>query len=85
MRSPFLSWLMTLDGTFLDCERLNSITIPSSVTSIGSYVFKRNDCNTELTITYQGTENQWNVISKDNNWNGDAPYSMIIEFDPPQP
>lgn len=82
MRSPFLSWLMTLDGTFFDCESLISIAIPSSVTSIGSNVFKRNDSNTELTITYQGTENQWNSIDKDNNWDNDAPYSMSIVYAP---
>ncbi|MBP5161618.1 MAG: leucine-rich repeat protein, partial [Spirochaetales bacterium] len=69
-------------NTFRNCKSLISISIPSSVTSIGSYVFKRNNSNTELTITYQGTEIEWNSITKERNWDNDAPYSMSIVYAP---
>ncbi len=54
---------------FRRCTSLTSVTIPKSVTSIGSNVFR--DC-TSLTIDYAGTEEEWNAITKENNWNKGA-------------
>ena len=51
---------------FYLCESLVSITIPNSVTSIENLAFFECSCLTN--ITYNGTQSQWNSISKDSNW-----------------
>ena len=48
------------------CSSLTSITIPDSVTSIGRSAFY--NCSSLTNITYNGTQSQWNKISKDSNW-----------------
>ena len=45
---------------FENCSNLESVTIPTSVTSINSYAFK--DCSGLTTVNYRGTEEQWNAI-----------------------
>ncbi len=57
---------------------LQSIVIPESVTSIGSYAFE--DCSGLKTINYTGTEEQWNAINKGFNWNTKCPSDMTINF-----
>lgn len=49
--------------------RLTSVNIPNSVTSIGMSAFY--DCIKLRNIYYEGTEEQWNAITKDTNWNTD--------------
>ena len=44
-----------------------SITIPSSVTNIGDYAFY--GCTGLKDITFIGTQDQWNAISKGSDWN----------------
>ena len=51
---------------FSDCSSLTSITIPESVTSIGNYAFA--SCSSLTNITYNGTQSQWNKISKNTRW-----------------
>ena len=46
---------------------LTSITIPDSVTSIGSSTFE--GCSGLTSITFNGTKAQWNAISKGYHWN----------------
>lgn len=50
------------DGVFVGCSSLLSVTIPASVTSIGSNAFV--GCG-KLTVTYAGTEEQWNALGVD--------------------
>ena len=53
--------------TFGSCNNLTNITIPNSVTSIDEGVFV--DCSSLTNITYNGTQSQWNSISKASDWN----------------
>ena len=55
------------DSAFSNCKSLASITIPGSVTSMGSEAFM--ECTNLANIYYIGTEEQWNAITKDTNWN----------------
>ena len=51
-------------SAFRDCKKLTSVTIPDSVTSIWPYAFQ--GCEELKTVNYDGTQEQWNDISK---WN----------------
>ena len=53
--------------TFFCCKSLTSIEIPSSVTRIDSGAFL--GCTGLANIYFRGTEEQWNAITKDTNWN----------------
>ena len=63
------------DKAFQGCSGLTSVTIPNSVTSIGNYAFS--DCSSLTSITYEGTQEQWNAITKGNNWNGLVPATYV--------
>ncbi|MBD5092220.1 MAG: leucine-rich repeat protein [Clostridiales bacterium] len=52
--------------SFNSCINIKSVTIPSSVTSIGSDIFI--ECYTLTSITFQGTKAQWNAILKSEYW-----------------
>ena len=54
---------------------LTSITIGESVTSIGGYAFA--GCETLTSITYEGTQEQWNAISKGDDWNINVPATVV--------
>lgn len=54
------------DDAFQLCEKLESITIPQSVTVIGRWVFYL--CTALKDIYYQGTVEQWNAIEKGVDW-----------------
>ncbi len=51
------------EGAFSGCTELTSISIPSSVTSIGFYAFAY--LNSTIKIAYDGIEEQWNSIKKE--------------------
>ena len=45
---------------FVRCYALEEVTIPVTVTKIGSYAFDQ--CESLKTIRYEGTEEEWNRI-----------------------
>ena len=57
------------------CDSLTNITIPESVTSIGIFAFAW--CSSLTNITYNGTQSQWNKISKDSDWKYKSPIKTI--------
>lgn len=66
---------------FQGCTSLTSITIPDSVTEIGTWAFK--GCSKLATINVTRTEEQWNSwdsIRKGYEWNNGCPSDMIINY-----
>lgn len=55
------------NSAFWGCSDLISITIPDSVTSIGYGAFY--GCTGLTNIIFEGTKEQWNAITKGDNWN----------------
>lgn len=54
---------------FENCASITSVTIPSSVTSIGNYAF----FNSHIPeCIFNGTMEQWNQISKNSSWNSSS-------------
>ena len=55
---------------FRGCSGLTSITVSASATSIGAEAF--NGCSELTDIYYDGSQTQWNAISKGYNWNSNT-------------
>ena len=62
-------------ATFVRCVNLTSINIPNSITNIGDYAFYY--CSNLTSINYNGTQEQWGLITKGNNWNTDCPQITV--------
>ena len=56
---------------FSGCESLTSVTLSRNVTYMATGVFYR--CKSLTDIYYTGTEEEWNAISKGNNWDANTP------------
>lgn len=54
---------------FSGCRELFSLTLPRHLTAIEEGAFEYCD---DLTIRYEGSENEWNLISKSEKWNYSA-------------
>ena len=59
-------------------NQLTSITIPDSVTIIGPYAFANNE--NLATINYRGTEEEWNAIEFDVDWDYETPENKVINY-----
>ena len=59
-------------------SNLVSVSIPNSVTSIGSHAFY--GCIELTSIKFRGSEAEWNAIEKGDNWNKNVPASCQIIF-----
>ena len=55
------------DWVFGYCTGLTSITIPKTVTMLNFGVF--GGCSSLLTINYEGTQSEWEAITKEYKWN----------------
>ena len=62
-------------SAFISCRSLTNITIPKSVTSIAGWAFS--SCISLTNITYNGTQSQWNKISKDSDWKHNSAIKTI--------
>lgn len=51
---------------FADCEELTTVEIPGSVKRIGVAAFR--NCTALTSIVFDGTEEEWNAISKGYDW-----------------
>lgn len=54
-------------SAFRNCSGLTRLTIPSSVTFIGWGTLQ--GCRSLKAINYKGSKKQWDLISKDTDWN----------------
>ncbi len=52
---------------FYGCSNLKSVTIPDSITNIGTFAFL--SCISLATINYLGSEEEWNTVEKGTDWN----------------
>lgn len=63
-------------GAFQDAVQLTSVTIPDTVTSIGDNAF--NTPTGVENVVYNGTQEDWNTITKGVDWNGSAGDENVI-------
>ena len=62
-------------STFMDCTSLTSITIPSTVTMIDFEAF--NYCEALTDFNFNGTKAQWASITKGDDWNLNAAFTVV--------
>jgi hypothetical protein len=60
---------------FADCTSLASVILPASVTSIGSLVFR--GCTSLIDVIFEGTIEEWNAISKTDDWHTNVPATYV--------
>ncbi len=61
---------------FYQCKYLTELNMPSTMKSIGTYAFYLSYYI--KTINYNGTQAQWNAITKGSDWNGNCP--AVIKY-----
>ena len=68
--------VVSFGGIFSGNTNIEEVTIPDSVTSIGSSAFK--GCTGLKTIEFNGTKAQWSSIKKDYDWNYNVPSTCKV-------
>lgn len=61
---------------FQGCKSMTEITLPNSVTRIEDGIFY--NCSKLTSITFKGTKEEWNGISKSNNWKVGSSVQKVI-------
>ena len=63
---------------FMNCKYLTSLNVPFSVQTIQTNAFY--STSKIQTINYNGTEEQWNAITKNNGWNSGLSADCVFNF-----
>jgi hypothetical protein len=63
-------------GAFYNCSMLEEIGLGEGVTNIGQHAFR--GCTGLTSITFEGTIDQWNTITKQNEWNYNVPVTEVV-------
>ena len=61
---------------FYKNDKITSVIIPDTVTSIGNYAFE--SCTSLTSINFEGSVEQWNSITKGSRWNDYVPATEVI-------
>ena len=63
------------EEAFYGCSSLISVTIPNGVTRVRDFAFS--NCSSLTSITYDGTQEQWNTVTKGGDWNYNVPATYV--------
>lgn len=63
---------------FRNCTGLTKIVIPATITDVGADAFS--GCTGLETICFEGTQEQWDAISKGSDWDKDCPYTLTFHI-----
>ena len=61
---------------FSGCSSLGSITLPKTLSSIGNNAFYW--CVNLKTVNFEGTVEQWNMVTKGSNWYSGSALSEVV-------
>ncbi len=71
--------IRTVAGTtFQNCTKITRFVIPKSVTKIESYAF--NGCTALTELCYEGTQEEWNNLTKDLYWDSGASFTVRYDY-----
>jgi hypothetical protein len=66
------------ESAFAECTHLSDIELPNSLTSIGKSAFEW--CERLTLITYNGTEEEWDEVSKGRNWDNGTGKTYLGDY-----
>ena len=75
---PYTYYNYLGEEMFMGCSHLESITIQSVPKNIGARAFM--GCSSLKVINFNGTEEEWNSLSKGVDWNKGCPSDMVINY-----
>ena len=77
MQANIINFIVYIvDYAFAFCKNLKTLTIHSTTTYIGWGAFF--ECSSLTEIKFDGTVEQWNAITKGDNWNYGVPATKVI-------
>ena len=66
-------------GTFAECDKLETIYLPETITGIKKYAFEK--CSSLKTIYYAGNEKRWGLIRKEKDWDKEiGKYTIVFDY-----